>query len=129
MKASTRSRAEWVRLVKELGESCARAVEFAALRGLNARTLAWWEHRLRREAAEASQRTTKRPGQATLAGGPAIRVVQVVSASVTCPPIPTAGDAPDVTVDIGRARVSVRRGVDAATLATVLAALGFEGAR
>jgi hypothetical protein len=39
------------------------------------------------------------------------------------------GAAPDVVVEVGRVRVSVGRGVDAATLATVLAVLGVEGVR
>ena len=129
MKAAARSGGEWAKLVKELGESGARVVDFAKQRGLNARTLAWWRSRLRRQAASSARAASLRRPLTPASADCGIRLVRVVPAAPMSPPSSSRGDVADVTVDIGRARVSVRRGVDASTLATVLAALGIEAAQ
>lgn len=129
MKAAARSGREWAKLVKELGESGARVVDFAKQRDLNPKTLAWWRSWLRRQAASKARATSLRRPLAPASADRGIRLVRVVPAAPSSPPTSSRGDVPDVTVDIGRARVSVPCGVDASTLATVLAALGFEAAR
>lgn len=128
MKATARSRTEWAKLVKELGESDASALDFAMRHGVNARTLTWWRSWFQRQAASGARATPLRRSQTSASGERGIRLVQVAPAPKS-PASSWDGDVPDVTVDIGRARVSVRRGVDVSTLATVLAALGIEVAR
>ncbi len=49
MATERRRRSEWARLVRELERSGLPAAEFAARRGVNARTLVWWRWRTRSE--------------------------------------------------------------------------------
>jgi len=50
-----RARAEWALLVAEL-EECGDSIrEFAARKGVNAKTLRWWRWRFRREAASVRE--------------------------------------------------------------------------
>jgi hypothetical protein len=128
MKAASRSRTEWAKLVKKLGESDSSALDFATRHGVNARTLTWWRSWFRRQAASSAWATPLRRSPTSASTDRGIRLVQV-ALSPRSPVSSWDGDVPDVTVDIGRARVSVRRGVDISTLAAVLAALGIEGAR
>lgn len=63
-KARRRSARDWARLVGEWRRSGQAAGEFAAARGLRARTLVWWRWRLRRCGRKASKRET--PGSVQL---------------------------------------------------------------
>lgn len=129
MKAAARTRTEWAKLVKELGESGARVPDFAARHGVNAKTLGWWQAWFRRQATTKGGAHSPARARPTPSARRDIRLVQVRSTAEHVPRAAQQRDEPDVTVDIGRARISIRRGVDADTLATVLLALGVERAR
>lgn len=123
-----RSRSEWLKLVKAFDSSGVRACDFASQRGVNAKTLRWWRAWFRREAL-TGQTVRLRPPRRTEEADPNIRLVQVVTTAPERSPAPAHCEVPDVTIDIGPARVSIRRGVDVSTLAAVLAALGVKGVR
>jgi len=53
--ATRRSAEAWRRIVAELDRSGATVAAFAAVRGLNANTVAWWRYALRRKDARATQ--------------------------------------------------------------------------
>lgn len=119
MKSRARSRAQWIELVKDLGESGDRTQEFAVRHGVNARTLAWWRSQLRRGTGTVAPRVSATHSD--------VRLLHVM---------PTRSDAstlhdetPEVTIALGSARVLVRRGVDAATLATVIEVVARQVAR
>ena len=110
VKVAARSRAEWQRLVDELGHSGSGTVEFARRRGVNPKTLAWWRSHLRRDAEATG----------------VVRFLRVVRME----PLPRATpEQAAIVIELDNIRVSVHRGVDAATLATVLVALGGEHIR
>lgn len=107
--ADTRNR--WHKRVARWRASGETAEAFSAREGFAASTLRWWSSKLRRESAATS-----------------VAMVQLVRVPTVAPPSarPAAGT---VSVELleARARVIVEPGVDAATLRTVLAALGVRG--
>lgn len=106
------SREVWSKRVAEWRASGLTAGEFAAGRGFAGATLKWWSS----ELGAAGRRAEAAPR----AGGPAVRLAQVVRVSPG-----RAATAPSaIVVELGDARVLVPTGADAATLTTVLAAVG-----
>lgn len=108
----TETEAKWGARVLEWRESGKAAEEFAAGRGFEASTLRFWASRLKNTKAESTERT------------PVVRMARVVRAAR--PADSTASDA-CIVVEVGQARVAVRRGFDASVLREVIAAL--RGAR
>jgi transposase len=109
---------KWQKRVERWQASGETAEAFSAREGFAASTLRWWSSKLRREPAgvRAAPRTV---GMVQL-----IRVPAAVEA-----PRARASAAP-VVIELldQRARITVEAGVEAATLTTVLAALGVRGA-
>lgn len=93
----------WAKRVAAWRESGQSADAYAEGRGFAGATLRWWSSRLGRHGTEAPPRE--------------VRLARVVRS--TAPSTPQG-----VIIEIGGARVLVPPGVDAATLTTVLAALG-----
>lgn len=105
--ADTTSR--WRKRVARWRTSGETAEVFSAREGFAASTLRWWSSKLGREKAAAAS----------------VQMVQLVR-------VPAAARRPaagTVVIDLveARARITVEAGVDAATLTTVLAALGVRG--
>lgn len=95
------SATEWGKRVAAWRASGQSSDAFAAGRGFAGATLRWWSSKLKRE------------------GSPPVRLARVVVARAATT---TAGQG--LIVEMRGARVLVPPGVDRATLATVLAALG-----
>jgi hypothetical protein len=93
----------WAKRVAAWRESGQSADAYAAGRGFAGATLRWWSSRLGRREVEGPPRE--------------VRLARVVRS-----PAPSATQG--VIIEIAGARVLVPPGVDAATLTTVLAALG-----
>jgi hypothetical protein len=93
----------WAKRVAAWRESGQSADAYATGRGFAGATLRWWSSRLGRSAPDVPLRE--------------VRLARVVRSSA-----PSA--AQGVVIEIGSARILVPPGVDAATLTTVLAALG-----
>lgn len=102
----------WSKRVAEWRASGLTAAEFAVGRGFAGATLKWWSSELGAEA----QRTDASPRSR----GPVVRLAQVVRV----PPARAASAPTAIVVELGGARVLVPTGADAATLTTVLAAVG-----
>ncbi len=115
----SRSRAQWLELVKALDESGARTGEFAAERGLNPRTLGWWRSLFRREGVAISRATS---GSRRARGRLPRANVRVVRVAVTPSPEPLVMPEARLTLEVGSVRVVVTRGFERATLASVLTA-------
>jgi hypothetical protein len=94
----------WAERVAAWRESGQSADAFASGRGFAGATLRWWSSRLGRRRAEER--------------APTVRLARVVRSPEPSPLQST------IIVEIGRGRVLVPPGVDAATLATVLSTLG-----
>ena len=107
--ADTTSR--WRKRVARWRASGETAEAFSAREGFAASTLRWWSSRLGREKAAPAS----------------VAMVQLVRVPSAAPARP-AGGAVVVELLEARARITVEPGVDAATLRTVLAALGVRGA-
>ena len=105
----------WQQRVARWRASGETAEAFSAREGFAASTLRWWSSKLGREKAAA------RPGSKS------VGMVQLIRVPAAPPPLSSAGA---VVVELleARARITVEAGVDAATLRTVLAALGVRGA-
>ena len=102
--------ATWKKRVAAWRASGQTAAEYSKQHGLTLSALQRWSHRLRREASEAAP-----AGPVRLA-----RVERV--ATVSTEPV-AAATVPGIVIEVGGVRVRVERGIDAATVATVLAAL------
>ena len=103
----------WQKRVARWRTSGETAEAFSAREGFAANTLRWWSSRLGRVKTAP-------------AGVEMVQVVRVPSVAAA-PPRPAAGAVVVELLD-ARARITVDAGVDAATLRTVLAALGVRGA-
>lgn len=108
--------ATWKKRVAAWRASGQTAAEYSKQHGLTLSALQRWSHRLRGEAQEPAP-----PAAVRLA-----RVERV--AAVSTEPA-AAATVPGILIELGGARVRVERGVDAATVAVVLAALGAGGRR
>ena len=98
------SAAVWAERVSAWRASGLTADEFAEGRGFAGASLRWWSSRLRQTARpEAGIRLTR------------VTRVARVEGPVSSPPI---------LIEVGAARIAVPRGVDRATLESVLMALG-----
>jgi len=106
--------ATWKKRVAAWRASGQTAAEYSKQHGLTLSSLQRWSHRLRGEALEPAP-----PAAVRLA-----RVERV--AAVSTEPA-AAATAPGIVIELCGARLRVERGVDAATVATVLAALGAGG--
>ncbi len=103
----------WQQRVARWQASGETAEAFSAREGCAASTLRWWASKLRRQKPER----------------PTVGMLQLVRVpSVASQPQPANGSAIIVELLEARARVTIEPGVDAATLATVFAALGVRGA-
>src|SRR5688572_29609583 len=91
------------------------APEYSKQQGLTLSALQRWSHRLRREAQEL-------PGPPAAA----VRLARVERVAAVSTEPAAAATVPRIVIELGGARVHVERGVDAATVAMVLAALGRE---
>ena len=105
--------ATWKKRVAAWRASGQTAAEYCELHSLTLSSLRHWSHRLGRVAPVTPSSSTVRLAR-----------VERVATESTSPPL----TSPAVLIDIGSAHVRVERGVDAATVAAVLAALGA-GAR
>lgn len=109
---------KWQKRVARWRASGETAEAFSAREGFAASTLRWWSSKLGREPAglKAAPRTVG-----------LVQLIRVPAAAAV--PRARAGAAP-VVIELldQRARITVEAGVAAATLATVLAALGVRGA-
>ncbi len=99
---------KWQKRVARWRASGETAEVFGAREGFAASTLRWWSSKLAREKAATGS----------------VEMVQLVRAP-SAPPAPAGTVAIDL-VEV-RARITVEDGVNAATLKTVLAALGVRG--
>jgi hypothetical protein len=104
----TETETKWAGRVSEWRQSGKAAEEFAEGRGFEASTLRFWASRLKKVKAE--------PG----GNPPVVRLARVVRRSRL--PLVDGADA-GVVVEVGRARVTVRRGFDPSVLREVLDAL------
>ena len=102
----TATQAKWAARVREWRESGKRAEDFAAEREFEGSTLQYWASRLKTEAAKA-------------ASPPIARVVRRRARKPDSVP-----PEPELRIDIGSARIIVRRGFDADLLRQVATALG-----
>lgn len=98
----------WIKRVAAWRASGQTAAEYCERHGLGLSALRYWAQRARREAGAT-------------AAAPPVRLARVVR---TRPIAELAPVAPVVVIEVGGARVSVARGFDRATLATVLEVLG-----
>ena len=108
LRIMTETEAKWAGRVSEWRQSGKAAEEFAAGRGYEGSTLRYWSSRLK---------TGK-----TASGGhlPTVRLARVIRRARGS--AATAADA-GIVVEVGRARVTVRRGFDASVLRDVVEAL------
>jgi hypothetical protein len=109
--------ATWKQRVAAWRASGQTAAEYSKQHGLTLTSLQRWSHRLRREAQEP-------PGPPA-----AVRLARVERVAAVSTEPAAAATVPRIVVELGGARVHVERGVDAATVAMVLAALGAGGRR
>lgn len=86
------------------------AAAFFVEQGLELRSLRYWTYRRRRDAEAVAPLP--------------VRLARVVRGEA-----PPRADGAALVVEVGRARISVARGFDRATLAAVLDVLGADGAR
>jgi hypothetical protein len=105
----TETEAKWAGRVSEWRQSGKAAEEFAEGMGFEASTLRYWASRLKKAKAE--------PG----GNAPNVRLARVVRRERSATVV-GAADA-GVVIEVGRARVTVRRGFDASVLREVLDAL------
>ena len=92
--------------MKDWRASGMTAPAFCAGKGYSDSTLRYWASRLGKAKAGAAR-------------APEVRLARVVRAAAA----PDVGETP-VVIELGGARLAVRRGVDAGTLRTVLEVLG-----
>ena len=106
--------ATWTRYVEAWRASGQTAAAFCDEHGLGLSALRYWAQRVRRE-----RRTS-----------PQVRLARV-ERTPTSAASPVSAPDPDTAliVEVGRARITVARGVDRATLAVVLEILGAGGGR
>lgn len=111
------SRAEWAKRVEQWRRSGQTSEAFCAGKNFTPGGL--------RNAASLIDRADASPDRTTavrVAKVTRIRRRQSLGGAPTAPPAPAGGEA-EVTVELGGARVAVRRGCDSSTLKTVLEAL------
>jgi transposase len=110
MQPARRTAREWARLVEAWKKSGKTAGEFAASRGLQARTLTWWRWRL---AAET---------RSVVAAPLRLVPVRVEPSAATTPPSSEATPVWEIITARGHL-VRVHRGISGAEIGAVLAAL------
>jgi transposase len=101
----------WAKRVTAWRASGQTAAEFCGRRGYTLSSLQRWSHRLGREAAAET-------------GVRLARVVRTSGENVPSSESAPSGAGPAIVIEVGGARVVVQRGVDRATVAAVLDALG-----
>jgi len=99
----TATEAKWAARVEEWRSSGVSATEFSAGKGFSASGLRYWKSRLRRSGGRRED----------------VRIARVVRAAHPGGVVDTP-----IVVELGRARVGVRRGFDAEALRGVLQVLG-----
>jgi hypothetical protein len=107
----TETEAKWAGRVAEWRQSGEGAEEFAEGRGFEGSTLRFWSSRLKTKSGEATK------------AKPSVRLARVVRR--VSPATPGRDDA-GIVVEVGLARITVRRGFDPAVLRDVVASLQGE---
>ena len=107
------TRAAWARRVERWQRSGLTADRFAEREGVNARTLAFWKWRLKRDGAPGAATGTARRGAKRVA------FVELVAPRPAVPPGETRSTAIEVVLPIGY-RVRVAAGFERGVLAELL---------
>lgn len=102
---------KWVARVADWRESGKSAEEYAAGRGFEGSTLRFWASRLKTKNGDTNQ-------------APRVRVARVVRR--TSPSAAERHADAGIVVEVGRARISVRRGFDPSVLREVIESLQGE---
>jgi hypothetical protein len=104
----TETETRWAERVREWKASGQTAKQFAEGREFKGSTLTYWASELRKREGSGGRRERR---------APQLRMARVVAK-------PSAADQEKVVVQVGAARVVVRRGFDATLLRQVVEALG-----
>lgn len=110
--------AKWAKRVAEWRKSGLTSVQFCEGREFSAGGLRHWAYRLAQGAGK-TPRTTIRMARVLRAPRPVALALAERSAGIAVDPAASLVE-PALAIELGTARVLVRRGVDAVTLATVV---------
>lgn len=113
------NQALWAERVAAWQASGVSSYAFAEGRGFTAGGLRYWAHRLRREGADARPKRSVRLARVLRSAAPESSAGSGAMVSVR-PTAASASDETPVVLEVGGARVAVRRGFDRVTLAAVL---------
>jgi hypothetical protein len=129
MAGMSRNQKQWAERVTAWRKSGLSSEEFSRGQEFTAGGLRYWASRVRRATASSGASGQSAETRIAAATSPRVRLARVVRRREPTRAAPAAPQATGLTVEVGRARISVGQHFDRDTLAAILELLGAGGER